>query len=299
MNASEHDQNADDLNILLRRGLTPHRVALEDFVAYEWEAGSNVLGTRNSAKRDSVALRWLTEAVQHGQDQKSALDIGCAYGIHLFRLNAMLGKPQHIDMVGVDLFPDAIRWANAFATTIPGFANCRFQIADLSSGLPFEADSFDAVNFCDVLEHMVDPEAALKEIARITKPGGALVVSTPLRDSIFKRIAERGNRALGGRLYRLYYSGKGAALDESGRPIMWTAVGHDHVSEMTLPELKALCGETGWAIEDIELMPIMSGSRWFDRHAVLLAALVLLEGLHEKLRRPGWAHSVMLRLRKI
>jgi SAM-dependent methyltransferase len=213
-------------------------------------------------------------------------------------LNALLGKPEHVTMVGVDLFDGAVRRANAFASTIPGFSNCRFQVADVADGLPFENNAFDVVNLCDVLEHLIDPRTALSELWRVARPNGTLVISTPLRDSLFKRLAASSNRLLRGRLYRAYYGGKETQLDDDGRPVMETVVGHDHVSEMKLPELTSLCREVGFSVEEVELMAVMSGSRWFDRHRVLLAGVMLLEELHEKLRRPAWAHSVMLRLRK-
>ena len=107
------------------------------------------------------------------------------------------------------------------------------------------------------------------------------------------------NRTLRGRLYGAYYRGKDTDLDREGRPVMETSAGHDHVSEMTLAQLTRLCGDAGLAVEEIEPMSVMSGSRWFDQHAVLLAGTLILETLHEKLRRPSWAHSAMLRARKI
>ena len=213
-------------------------------------------------------------------------------------LQAMLGKPQTVQMVGVDLYAKAVRRANAFARAIPGYANCRFEVADISSGLPFPDATFSAVNFCDVLEHLVDPRSALQELQRVAVPGGTIVVSTPLRDSLPKRAAAFGNRVLGGKLYRAYYAGKDAELDETGAAIMETVAGHAHVSEMTLPELEELSSDVGLTIQRVELMSVMSGSRWFDNHGVLLAGLLLLEGVHTKLRLPSWAHSAMLLLRK-
>jgi len=45
---------------------------------------------------------------------------------------------------------------------------------------PFETDSFDVVLFCEIIEHLtMNPLAALREIHRILKPGGVLVLSTP------------------------------------------------------------------------------------------------------------------------
>jgi SAM-dependent methyltransferase len=240
----------------------------------------------------------LAQSLPDLDGRPAVVDVGCAYGNHLFMLNAMLGKPQNVAMVGVDLFDGAVRRANAFAAAIPGFSNCSFQVADVVAGLPFESGSFDAINCCDVLEHLVSPENALRELARIAKPNATLVISTPLRGGLFKRLAGFGNRAARGRLYRAYYSGKATELDAEGKPMMKTAAGHDHVSEMTLTDLEDVCRRTGFSVEQIELMPVMSGSRWFDRHEVLLAGILLLEAVHEKLQRPSWAHSIMFRLRK-
>lgn len=47
-------------------------------------------------------------------------------------------------------------------------------------GLTFPDESFDLVITQDVLEHVFDPETAFAEIARVLKPGGAHVFTTPL-----------------------------------------------------------------------------------------------------------------------
>ena len=46
--------------------------------------------------------------------------------------------------------------------------------------LTFEDESFDLHITQDVLEHVLDPQAAFREIARTLKPGGAHVFTTPL-----------------------------------------------------------------------------------------------------------------------
>ena len=45
-------------------------------------------------------------------------------------------------------------------------------------------NSFDAILCTEVLEHVVDPFAAVRELRRITKKGGHLLVTTPLNARI-------------------------------------------------------------------------------------------------------------------
>jgi SAM-dependent methyltransferase len=55
--------------------------------------------------------------------------------------------------------------------------------------LPFPDRSFDRVAVVDMLEHVVDERAFASELARITKPGGRLVVNTPhLKHSLLRRL---------------------------------------------------------------------------------------------------------------
>jgi ubiquinone/menaquinone biosynthesis C-methylase UbiE len=48
-----------------------------------------------------------------------------------------------------------------------------------SEGMPFQAGQFDLVTMLDVLEHIREDGAALKEVARVVKPGGYVVVTVP------------------------------------------------------------------------------------------------------------------------
>jgi SAM-dependent methyltransferase len=49
-----------------------------------------------------------------------------------------------------------------------------------SDPFPFSSNSFEVVLFCEIIEHLqIDPVAALREIHRVLKPGGVLVLTTP------------------------------------------------------------------------------------------------------------------------
>src|SRR5882757_7580479 len=51
------------------------------------------------------------------------------------------------------------------------------------TALPFAAATFDLVCALDIIEHVDDDDNALLEIARVAKPGGVLLISTPLHPS--------------------------------------------------------------------------------------------------------------------
>jgi 2-polyprenyl-3-methyl-5-hydroxy-6-metoxy-1,4-benzoquinol methylase len=54
-----------------------------------------------------------------------------------------------------------------------------FQVADLDAGLPLSDASVDAVAAVEVIEHLENPRAFVRELARVVRPGGWVVVSTP------------------------------------------------------------------------------------------------------------------------
>jgi SAM-dependent methyltransferase len=90
------------------------------------------------------------------------LDLGCGTG-HSFHLLA----PR--ETVGVDIDPEAL--AGQERETV---------VADMRD-LPFEDDSFDGVIAAHSVEHVPDPAAVLREVARVMRPGGVALVTTPNR----------------------------------------------------------------------------------------------------------------------
>ena len=54
-----------------------------------------------------------------------------------------------------------------------------------------DSESFDAVTMWDVVEHLIDPLAEIREVARILKPGGVFCAHTIDIDSLFARLMGR------------------------------------------------------------------------------------------------------------
>src|SRR5947209_18347443 len=98
---------------------------------------------------------------------KEIVDVGCGTGAIL----KQLGNPER--NVGIDLAPEAISFCRQ-----RGLNNV--QQGDIHA-LPFPDASFDAVICSSVLYHqwVSDVEGAVREMHRILRPGGVLVVNVP------------------------------------------------------------------------------------------------------------------------
>jgi SAM-dependent methyltransferase len=283
---------------LLSRGDDPHRPSLENRVAFQWEARLDTLGYRSNALRDDAILRFAAEALAAVKRPATVVELGCAYGNLLFMLDAYTGHDAAVHFVGVDVDEPALDYGQAFTRGIDGYQTCEFVVHDVSTDLPIPDGSVAVVIAADVLEHLTDVGATLREIRRILAPRGTLIISSPLADSLFKRLARFARRASRGRTDRAYYGGKNAELDERGQPIMEVRAGHEHISEMRYADLIDLVQRTGFVIDAQQLAPVMSGSHWFDEHPWLLTGLFALEALHARLARPSWAHGIVLHARK-
>ncbi len=108
------------------------------------------------------------------QPGQSLLDIGVGTG----RLIDMFSEQ---DKHGVDISIDYLRLA-AQKGISPYLAK--------AEELPFEDKSFDIIVSTDVLEHVLDLNAAIAEMYRVLKPGGHLIVRVPYREELSSYLKE-------------------------------------------------------------------------------------------------------------
>ncbi|MFB8177881.1 class I SAM-dependent methyltransferase [Streptomyces sp. NPDC055966] len=99
------------------------------------------------------------------------LDIGCGPGTITADL-AELVPDGHV--TGVDHAPGILEQARATAQA-RGLANVDFAVADVHA-LDYPDDTFCVVHAHQVLQHVGDPVQALREMRRVTKPGGFIAV---------------------------------------------------------------------------------------------------------------------------
>ena len=121
------------------------------------------------AAHDEVYLRHYIELVtRYAPSGSKILDLGCGNGI-----SARLLNQAGYDVVGTDISPlfleEARNWENP---------TLRYQVCDVLE-LPFDNDSFDVICSNELIEHLPDVETALKEMGRVVRKGGKVVLSGP------------------------------------------------------------------------------------------------------------------------
>lgn len=131
------------------------------------EAGRAAPGAAEAWRADKplgFALLELTEGDQ-------VLDVGCGDGADARAIAALVSG---VAVVGLDRSEEAIRDAQARTLGLPRAVD--FRVGD-ALALPFDAGAFDACRSDRMLHHLDDPRDALLEMARVTRPGGRVVIT--------------------------------------------------------------------------------------------------------------------------
>jgi SAM-dependent methyltransferase len=117
----------------------------------------------HSARR-SIVLDWVKRRYP-GRHDLDILDAGCGTGLLMQQLQP-LGRVE-----GVDISEEALEFCRK-----RGLENVRR--ADVIE-LPFGDESFDMITALDVVEHLDDDVAALREFRRVLRPGGRVFIFVP------------------------------------------------------------------------------------------------------------------------
>jgi len=106
----------------------------------------------------------------------SVLELGCGSGGYALHLAKSVG----CRITGLDVNAPGVHNANQLATASGLGARARFEQCDLSKGLPFHNETFDAVFSNDVLCHVPGRLSVLCEMFRVLKPGSRVLFSDAL-----------------------------------------------------------------------------------------------------------------------
>jgi SAM-dependent methyltransferase len=105
---------------------------------------------------------YWADVTRHFARDTELLDVGCG--------TAWLAEhfPRY---TGIDASPDAVAIATARGRNV--------IVGDLNEALPFAAASFDGAVLKDVLEHVAEPAAVVREVRRVLRPGARVFASSP------------------------------------------------------------------------------------------------------------------------
>ena len=106
--------------------------------------------------------------------EDTILDLGCGIGYLLSLFNSSEGQ-----LYGMDMSWESVLAAKKY---VQGY----FIRGD-GQELPFKEDTFDKVIFADVIEHVPDDNASIKEIVRVSRRNAKIVISTPALEGLITR----------------------------------------------------------------------------------------------------------------
>lgn len=209
-------------------------------------------------------------AVRPGDD---ALEVGCGTGVILRDLARLVGPRGRV--TGVEPSRLLARAARRFCRDAGAPVTVRVATGER---LPFRAGRFDSALAITVLLHVADPAAVVKEMARVTRPGGRVGV----QDQDFGTVAaEHPDRALTARIFsevpaRIYhepFSGRrllgllrAAGLDEVR---LLTDVYQDTTLE---PYTKGFLERRAENAVRFGIVDAPTAQRWLDGFTALVAA---------------------------
>lgn len=185
------------------------------------------------------------------------------------------------EVSGADIVPELLPEAKARLGD-------RFRLADLTGKLPWPDGTFDLVLSIEGIEHLEDPFAFVRDVHRLLRPGGILVLTTPNIASLRSRIRYFGSS---------FYNSDPRPLDESARHPL------HHISLRTFSELRYLLHTSGFRLFEVEathFKPISYAyaiyAPWiwlYTRIAFRKEKLASQRGRNREIRRTLLSHALL------
>jgi len=192
---------------------------------------ASVLRSHNWRTADNSAAYLLP----HLREDMNLLDIGCGPGTVTLGLAERLPAGR---VTGIDIAPEVVELARG-AAQMAGATNVHLAVGDALC-LDFPDKSFDVVHAHQVLQHLADPVAGLREMRRVCRPGGLVAA----RDGDFEKMTWYPEEAALRRWVEIYCSvarANGGEPDAARR--LWAWARAAGLPEIT-PSASAWCFAT-------------------------------------------------------
>lgn len=141
------------------------------------------------ARRYLFPIDWVLQRLQAGRSRHircadadrvgRVLEVGCGQGVLLAHL-----RSRGWQVIGTELSDEAARFARETL-------QLDVRVGELTA-LQLDGGSFESVVLWHVLEHVDDPASLVREVSRLVRPGGTILVSVPNVGSIEARLWKAG-----------------------------------------------------------------------------------------------------------
>ena len=183
---------------------------------------------------EDTDAEWRRLRMPSSLEGRVVLDVGCSDGFYAFACERLGADVTAIDdessMLGGTDRLNGFRTAAEFLDS-----TVDYRAADVEDLPADETGRYDLVLFLNVLYHLPNPMRALSELARVTAPGGELVLKTHFRTDV-----------------RLWLRGRCVQFDIDRRPKWWyyptTELGGDPTNwwSPSRSGLRSMLSATGW-----------------------------------------------------
>jgi len=178
---------------------------------------------RKTARLTAPAIQQAVKFLAPAADSRG-LDAGCGIGTHTLRLAEAVGPGGHV--TGADISPAFLDIARAEAEKQGLDQIVDFQTGDINQ-LPFDDDAFDWLWCCDCLwpgadgRGFNDPVAAVRELARVVKPGGKVSIVFWTNQMLLPGYIELENRLLQAFYRNTFYTADVSPERQFQRALGW------------------------------------------------------------------------------
>jgi SAM-dependent methyltransferase len=227
---------------IIRRSLRELEFTRADVADAEFAKGTDGM-FRPDVRRVSLIISMALSAL--GRDASAeGLEVGSAFGYLLFSAAVLFPRMR---WTGLDFPGRTYRHPEAYEKAYREY-KCEFVAADICKApLPFADGKFSVVTFSEVLEHLPVEKVSFvfSELARVIRPGGVLIVSSPNQASLENRI-------------KLL---KGKSILDMPNPIDSLGGVFGHIRLYTPSEIKSTVSKLGFRLEQSQIETNISGYR--------------------------------------
>ncbi|MFP6640732.1 MAG: methyltransferase domain-containing protein, partial [Myxococcota bacterium] len=129
-------------------------------------------GEPTEQQRCKDRINWLCKQVRGPR----VLDVGCSQGM----ASLLVARAGH-DVTGIDIEAKPLQFARGLLRAEPRSVRARvtFETVDATQ-MPYEDGSYESAILGGILEYLAEPEAVLREVARVVEPLGTIAITAPL-----------------------------------------------------------------------------------------------------------------------